>query len=191
VAAARAGVIVGAGASERMGRPKALLPWRGSTLVEYAVQQARLAGVVDLVVILGPATRDLHLDARIAFNPDPDTGRSTSIRLGAQSLPDRVVGVLVQSVDQPVPAEVLGMLFDALEAGARVAIPTYRGHRGHPVCVAGDLLGELRALSEDTQGLRAIVRRYEATEVPVDAEAVTWNLNDPNAYAAARDAVQP
>ena len=181
-------MIVAAGASERMGRPKALLPWHGSTLVEYAVQQARLAGVVDLVVILGPATRDLHLDARIAFNPDPDTGRSTSIRLGAQSLPDHVAGVLVQSVDQPVPAEVVGVLFDAVEAGAHVAIPTYRGRRGHPVCVAGDLLADLRALSEDTHGLRAVVRRYEPTEVPVQAEAVTWNLNDPHAYAAALDA---
>src|SRR5215470_3180049 len=63
VAAGRAGVIVAAGASERMGQPKALLAWRGSTLLEYAVQQARLAGVEELVVVLGPATPDLRLDA--------------------------------------------------------------------------------------------------------------------------------
>jgi molybdenum cofactor cytidylyltransferase len=191
VAPTRAGVIVAAGASERMGRPKALLPWRGSTLVEYAVQQARLAGVHQLVVVLGPATRDLRLDALSAFNPDPETGRSTSIRLGAQRLPDDVAGVLVQSVDQPVPAEVVSALFAAVEAGACVAIPTFGGRRGHPVCLSGALLGELRALTEQSQGLRAVVRRHTPTEVAVDAEAVTWNLNDPTAYAAARGDVQP
>ena len=191
MAAGRAGVIVAAGASERMGQPKALLAWHGSTLLEYAVQQARLAGVEELVVVLGPATPDLRLDALIAFNPDPDTGRSTSIRLGAERVPDGVPAVLVQSVDQPVPAHVIATLFEAVESGAHVALPTFGGRRGHPVCFRGDLLSELRAVAEDAEGLRAIVRRHERTEVAVDAEAVVWNLNDPAAYAAALGVVQP
>jgi molybdenum cofactor cytidylyltransferase len=188
VAAKRAGVIVAAGASERMGQPKALLPWCGSTLVDYAIQQARLAGVEDLAVVLGPATRDLRLDALIAFNPDPETGRSTSIRLGAERLADDVTAIVIQSVDQPVPTEVIRMLFQTVESGARAAIPTFRGRRGHPVCFSGELLSELRSVSEDTQGLRAVVRRHPATEVAVDSEAVIWNLNDPAAYAAALQA---
>ena len=188
MAAKRAGVILAAGASERMGQPKALLAWHGSTLLEYAMQQARLAGVEDLAVVLGPATRDLRLDALIAFNPDPETGRSTSIRLGAERLPDDVSAVLVQSVDQPVPADVITTLFWTVESGAHVAIPTFRGRRGHPVCFSGDLLRELRAVSEEAQGLRAVVRRHAPTEVAVDTEAVVWNLNDPAAYAAALQA---
>ena len=185
MAAKRAGVIVAAGASERMGQPKALLAWRGSTLVDYAIQQARLAGVEDLAVVLGPATRDLRLDALIAFNADPETGRSTSIRLGTERLADDVTAVLIQSVDQPVPAEVIQMLFQTVESGARVAIPTFRGRRGHPVCFSGELLSDLRSVSEDAQGLRGVVRRHSTTEVAVDSEAVIWNLNDPAAYAAA------
>jgi molybdenum cofactor cytidylyltransferase len=174
-----------------MGQPKALLAWRGSTLLEYAIQQARLASVDDLAVVLGPATRDLHPDALIAFNPDPETGRSASIRLGAERLADDVTAVLVQSVDQPVPAQVITTLFQTVESGARVAIPTFRGRRGHPVCFSGDLLRELRAVSEEAQGLRAVVRRHPPTEVSVDSEAVVWNLNDPAAYAAALGVVQP
>jgi len=174
-----------------MGQPKALLAWRGSTLLEYAVQQARLSGVAELVVVLGPATRDLRVDALIAFNPDPETGRSTSIRLGAERLPDGVRAVLVQSVDQPVPADVLAALFDAVESGADVAIPTFGGRRGHPVCFRGHLLSELRAVAEEAEGLRAVVRRHARTEVAVDAAAVIWNLNDPAAYAAALQAQPP
>jgi molybdenum cofactor cytidylyltransferase len=96
--------------------------------------------------------------------------------------------VLVQSVDQPCPPEVLEQLFGAIERGAGdIAIPTFEARRGHPVCFAGQLLTELRELSEASEGLRAVVRGHAAAvvEVPVSTEAVRWNLNDPAAYAAA------
>jgi molybdenum cofactor cytidylyltransferase len=168
-----------------MRQPKALLPWRGSTLLDYAVQQARLAGVDDLVVVLGPGTRDLRPNTPTTFNPSPESGRSTSIRLGTKRLADVVGAILVQSVDQPVPEAVIAALFEAVENGADVAVPTYRGRRGHPVCFSGELLSELRAVSEEGQGLRSVVRRHDVTEVNVHSEAVVWNLNDPAAYAAA------
>jgi molybdenum cofactor cytidylyltransferase len=179
----RAAIILAAGASQRMGSPKALLEWRGSTLLEYAIDQARVASVSDLVVVLGPATRHLSLETPTVFNPEPETGRSTSIRLGASALGDDPSAVLVQSVDQPVPADVLRTLFGVQ---AEVAIPTFKGRRGHPVCLAGSLLEELRQVDEASEGLRAVVRRHRVVEVPVDDESVVWNLNDPAAYEAAR-----
>lgn len=181
-------MILAAGASRRMGQPKALLPWAGSTLLDYAIHEARSAHVDALVVVLGPATAHLRLDVTTAFNPDPETGRSASIRIGTAALPDDIQAVLVQSVDQPSPAEVLNALYDALGDSADIAIPTYGGRRGHPVCFAASLLAELRAVTEAEQGLRAIVRRHAGrlVEVAVAAESAIWNLNDPQAYAAAR-----
>src|SRR5437588_6485928 len=55
----RGALILAAGASQRMGSPKALLPWGEGTLLEYVLQQARAAAVEDIVVVLGPATRHL------------------------------------------------------------------------------------------------------------------------------------
>jgi molybdenum cofactor cytidylyltransferase len=188
MSAARAAIILAAGASRRMGSPKALLPWGNSTLLEYAVQQARAAGVVDLAVVLGPATAHLTVDAQTVVNPEPETGRSASIRFGAGQLRDGVGAIAVQSVDQPVAADVLVALFAAVEGGAHLAVPTFGGRRGHPLCCAGRLLGELRDVREEDLGLRAVVRRHSVTEVPVDTESVVWNLNDPAAYAAARAA---
>jgi molybdenum cofactor cytidylyltransferase len=189
MAGARGAVIVAAGASQRMGRPKALLPWAGTTLLDHAVRTARAAGVVHLAVVLGPATEQLAgtLDAMTVLNPRPESGRSTSIRFGAQALPDEVAAVLVQSVDQPAPLAVLTALFTALEAGGAVSLPVFGGRRGHPVCVAGRLLPELRRVDEAEEGLRSIVRGYAAqtVEVDVESESVLWNLNDPAAYAAA------
>jgi CTP:molybdopterin cytidylyltransferase MocA len=111
-------------------------------------------------------------------------GRSSSLRLGATAL-GQADAVLVQSVDQPCPPAVVGALFEAVEQGAEIAIPTYGGRRGHPICVAGHLLPELRLVTEEDQGLRAVVRRHGAHEVPVGTEQVLQNLNDPAAYAAA------
>jgi molybdenum cofactor cytidylyltransferase len=200
VAAQLGAVILAAGASQRMGTPKALLPWAGTTLLDHAVQQARAAGIAHVVVVLGPATQPLAdapwlADVHVRFNPDPETGRSASIRIGSDALPDDVEAVLVQSVDQPCESDVLTSLFAALEAGSaevevEVAVPTYAGRRGHPICLSGRLLSELRAVSEQEQGLRSIVRRHAQLEVPVSRASVVWNLNDPAAYAAARAAAE-
>jgi CTP:molybdopterin cytidylyltransferase MocA len=186
----RAAIILAAGASERMGSPKALLPWRGSTLVEHAVDQARGAGVEQIVVVVGPAIRHVELNATTVLNPAPETGRSASIRLGSAAIAAAPAAILVQSVDQPVEADVLAALFQAVEDNAEVAVPSYRGRRGHPVCFTGQLLSELREVRETDEGLRAVVRRHAVTEVPVDSETVTWNLNDPGSYAAAQAAIE-
>jgi molybdenum cofactor cytidylyltransferase len=171
-----------------MGTPKALLPWGNSTLLGFAIELAHKGGVDDLVVVLGPATQHLQVNAVSVVNRDPGSGRSASIRLGCEALPDDVAAVVVQSVDQPVEAEVLSALFEAIGGSVDVAIPTYHGRRGHPVSFAGRLLAELRQVSEQDQGLRAVVRRYadSVADVPVDKESILWNLNDPAAYAAAR-----
>jgi molybdenum cofactor cytidylyltransferase len=190
--ARRGALILAAGASRRMGTPKALLPWGQTTLLQYALTQARAAGVDDVVVVLGPATQKLEkeLEVRVAFNPQPETGRSASIRLGAALLSDDVGAVLIQSVDQPSSLEVLTGLFEAIFQGGLVAVPTYEGRRGHPICLGGQLLTELRAVTEEEEGLRSIVRRHrdQLIEVPVSSESVVWNLNDPAAYEAARAA---
>jgi len=186
MSAGRAAIVLAAGASQRMGTPKALLPWGDSTLLESAIVQARASGVTDLVVVLGPATQHLHVDAVMVVNPEPQTGRSASIRLGASALGGGVGAIVVQSVDQPVTMEVLVALFETVERGAEVAIPVFGGRRGHPVCLAGRLVRELQMVSEEGQGLRTVVRRHAVTEVAVGSESVVWNLNDPAAYAAAR-----
>jgi molybdenum cofactor cytidylyltransferase len=187
----RGALILAAGGSQRMGSPKALLPWQGTTLLAYVLQQARAAAVTDIVVVLGPATRHLEGslgNARVVINMEPETGRSASIRLGSAALSEDVRSIVIQSVDQPVGADVLNLLFAGVARGADIVLPTYRDRRGHPVCVSGQLLPELRAVTEEGEGLRAVVRAHaqHLVEVPVDSESVLWNLNDPAAYAAAQ-----
>jgi molybdenum cofactor cytidylyltransferase len=182
----RAAIVLAAGASRRMGTPKALLPWGDTTLLQHAVSACRTAGAREVVVVLGPGMGAVNVDATTVVNPDASTGRSASIRLGAAALSEVPAAILVQSVDQPVSARVLAALFDAIERGAEVAQPLFGERRGHPICLAGTLLPELLRVNEESLGLRAVTRRRAVTEVAVQEEAVMWNLNDPSTYAAAR-----
>src|SRR5437879_9257469 len=97
VATRRGVLILAAGASQRMGTPKALLAWGNSTLVEYVLAQARAAAADVIVVVLGPATRHLDGtlgDVRVALNLEPESGRSASIRIGTAALPSDVESIV-------------------------------------------------------------------------------------------------
>jgi CTP:molybdopterin cytidylyltransferase MocA len=192
--AERAAFILAAGASRRMGSPKALLPWAGTTLLQYAIDQARAAHVTDIVVALGPATAHLAQDLGVTtvVNSDPDTGRAASIQMAAQAARWDADAILVQSVDQPIVAAISDRLLTAVEAGAIAAVPVFEGRRGHPVACAGSLLPDLRALALEPQGLRSLLGRHTHTlvEVGVDSDAVLWNLNDFRMYTSAMHAAQ-
>lgn len=174
-----------------MGSPKPLLPWRETTLLGYALGELRSVPVEQIVVVLGLAHAEIRLAvpalgaATVVLNLDEQSERSGSIRIGSAAISPAATAVVVQSVDQPCAMEILRAL---LTAEGAIAIPTFEGRRGHPLVVSGRLLPELREVDEATQGLRAVVRRHaaEIVEVPVADASVTWNLNDPETYTAAR-----
>lgn len=183
-----------------MGRAKALLPWAGATLVQYSLAQLRDAGTAVTVVVLGGNAEEVQ-----ATLPPPapnlvivinehylEGGRSSSIRAGAAKLPPGAHPIVIQSIDQPCPASVLQVLYEVLEdnlsaSHLAIAIPTHQGRSGHPICLSGELTGELMSVTEREQGLRAILRHHpdRIARVPVSSSAVLLNLNDPVAYNAA------
>lgn len=191
-AAVRA-LLFAAGESSRMGRPKALLPWRGRPLVAYQVEQLLEAGADEVVVVVGHAAGDVRppaeaAGARVVENPAYRDGRAGSVRVGAQALPDDTLAVVTLNVDQPRPAALVRRVIDAhLAHGAAITTPEAGGRRGHPVVFAGSLLPELRAVSEADQGLRAVVHRHGARRflAPIDDPIIHLEFNTPDEYAAA------
>jgi molybdenum cofactor cytidylyltransferase len=187
-------LLLAAGESTRMGELKALLPWDGRPLLQYAVDQLIASPVERVAVVLGhqgPALRALlPRSARLLVvdNPAYREGKVSSILAGVAALPPEG-HVLVLGVDQPRPASLLTQVIQAhLDGGARITIASYGARRGHPVIFAPTLRAELLALEEATEGLRAVLRRYagEVHLCETGSPLALTNLNTPADVAAAR-----
>jgi molybdenum cofactor cytidylyltransferase len=180
-----------------MGRLKQLLPWAGTTLIAWQVEQLREAGADDIVVVLGHEADQVRsavpATARIVLNESYLQGRASSLRCGAEAVSDATDAILILSVDQPRPAWLSRLLIDRWrQTRAPIVSPRFPRRFGHPVLVAGALLPELRAVTEETLGLRAVIDRHlaEADAIPVANEEVDVDLNTPSDYGAALGSFQ-
>ena len=190
-------ILLAAGESSRMGQLKALLPWQGRTLLEHQVSALRVGGVERVVVVLGHRSDDLRPlveSSQVAtwvINPDYLQGKTTSIKAGLSSLdPDAVSEILLLNVDQPRSAPDIAHILHTHRAnGYAVTVPTYGGKGGHPIVLSAGLLGELLEIDEESQGIKAVVRRRpEAViRIPLDNPEILLDLNTPEQY---REAVQ-
>ena len=175
-----------------MGRPKALLPWGETTLIGYQVGELVAAGVDEVLVVLGHAADEIRpyvpTGTRIVVNEVYRNGRASSLRAGARGLAEDADPILVLNVDQPRPRQVLIALLSAHLAGeAILTLPLVEGKRGHPPVLAGSLLAELRAATEEDQGLRGIIaaHRREIHEALFDSPIFLLDVNTPGQYQRA------
>ncbi|MCH7738185.1 MAG: nucleotidyltransferase family protein [Chloroflexi bacterium] len=191
-------VLLAAGESSRMGELKALLPWRDTTLLEHQLRMLLDAGVQQVVVVVGhDADRlkpiiDAVDGASWTLNNDYLQGKTTSLKAGVAALAGQQLSdVLLLNVDQPRSADTVRTLVERhLGSSFRITIPTHGGKGGHPILIAAELLPELAEIEEESQGLKAVVRRHaEATErFELDDPSVLWDLNTPEQYQKALDA---
>jgi molybdenum cofactor cytidylyltransferase len=184
-----AAVILSAGASSRMGRPKALLPYREGTFLEHLIQVTRHPRIGVTRVVLGAGAEEIRAIAKldpsiVVLNSDWQQGQLSSIQAGLRSLEGfQTDGMVLCPVDHPlVSADLVRELVETFYAGTKpIVLPIYLGRRGHPAIFSSALYGELLAAPAD-KGARAVVWAHAADilEVPTDEEGVILNLNDPD-----------
>ncbi len=187
-----------------MGTLKALLDWQGRSLIIHQIVALREAGADEVVVVLGHradelqarigANRDVYNLGRVrcVINEDYAQGKTTSIKTGLWALgpsADPDAAILMLNVDQPRSVGIIRETLDAHSNGhdTLITIPTYQGKGGHPIVVSRSLYGELIAIDEKTQGMRAITERHcDATQrVELGAAELLWDVNTPEQYQAA------
>jgi molybdenum cofactor cytidylyltransferase len=153
-----AAVILAAGESRRLGRPKQLEPWGETNLLSHVVARTREFAVEEVWVVLGHDYERILLqtdldDVGIIENPEWEEGIASSIRVGLDALTrlsrcDRALMVLG---DQPaVPTEVVEELMAShAQASHPVSVPKYRYNWGNPVLVDRSLWPRLMSLEGD------------------------------------------
>jgi molybdenum cofactor cytidylyltransferase len=185
------GILLAAGESSRMGRPKGLLPWRGTTLLEYQMNSLLQGGCDKVIVVTGkydvemtPLLKD-RLGVIRAYNPKFLEGKTTSVKAGVGELPDGIHSIVLLAVDQPRPAWVIEKVLRLhTDFGADVTSPGFDGHGGHPLVFDAKLRPELAAINEEDEGVRQIFRKSEIDHhrVKFDSAIVRLDINTPEAY---------
>ncbi len=197
-------ILLAAGVSRRMGTLKALLDWQGRFLIIHQIVTLREAGADEVVVVLGHradelqarigANRDVYDvgNVRCVVNEDYALGKTTSIKTGLRDLSgaaDTGGSILMLNVDQPRSAGIVRQVLAAHRdaEGVLITIPTYNGKGGHPIVVSRTLYDELMAITEATEGMRAVTERHKnATQrVGLGAPELLWDVNTPEQYQAA------
>ena len=169
-----AGLVLAAGGSRRLGRPKQLLPYGGATLLDHTLGTARACRFDQLVCVLGGASDEVRatVDLRgidVVLNPEFGAGCSSSIAAALGTVDPRVDVVVLLLGDQPgvLPETVAALL--AGRGGAPLAACRYDGGRGHPLAFARSTFGDLAALHGD-KGVWRLMDRSDVVEVDVPGE---------------------
>jgi molybdenum cofactor cytidylyltransferase len=191
-----AGVILSAGASSRMGRDKALLPWRDGTFLSAAIRA--LQPVTELVIVVTGANvaslapiADAHA-AFLAVNPDPQQGQFSSLKVGLQDVLNRGRdAAIVTLVDRP-PAEVatieqIKSTFLASDEGTWAVVPEYQGKHGHPFIIGREMIEAfLRAPVHSTARDVEHANQEHILYVPVNDPLVVANVDTPEDFEKLR-----
>jgi molybdenum cofactor cytidylyltransferase len=176
------GVLLAAGASRRLGRPKQLLVWRGEPLVRRAARAAIEAGVDELVVVTGAereaiASALAGLDLRLVENARWADGIGSSIATGVRAASGAAVLLLL--ADQPgVDAALLAELIAGMEAGHERVACAYAGVVGVPALFSRPSdLAALRELSGD-RGAGPLLRSAGAQVLAIPAAQAAHDIDD-------------
>lgn len=179
----RAAIILAAGASSRMGQPKALLEYRGETFLDRLIGlfEARCSTVVVVLGYHAEAIRKgVRRVARFVVNPYPERGMLSSLQTGLAALPAECESFFFTPVDYPaISAATVARL---AESQAAVAIPRFAGKRGHPVLCRRELATEFLACADKASDvIHAHIAETEYIEV--DDAGILTDVDDAEAYA--------
>ena len=182
-------IILAAGGSTRMGSPKQLLKFEGTTLLRRAVSSAMDAGCDPVIVVTGSASEEVRgeldgLDVHEIFNAEWQTGMASSIKVGIGEIKraDPEVGAVVIMVcDQPhVTAELMRLLIAAHRARTKSIVASKYGEDfGVPALFDKKHLDELNELEGD-RGAKAIIKKHAEDAEFVDFPEGVIDVDTPD-----------
>jgi molybdenum cofactor cytidylyltransferase len=182
------GLVLGAGGSTRLGRPKQTLPYRDGTLLGHVVGVARACRFDQLVVAIGGAAEEVRAavdlsGVQVVVNDAYGEGCSSSIAAALRVVDERCDVLVLMLGDQPgVTAETVRALLVG-RGDAELAVCRYDDGRGHPIAFARSLFGALADLHGDKGVWRLVDQGAE--DVPV-AGAIPRDVDTLEDYAAVR-----
>jgi molybdenum cofactor cytidylyltransferase len=191
-------ILLAAGLSSRMGRPKLLLPWGETTVLGQVVSTFAAVGLKDLVIVTGAVREEIERKAaelaknfpvRCVYNPDFEHGGMlSSIQVGLTALSSQTNAALIALGDQPQVLEetVRGICDSYVRTNSSLVIPSFQNQRGHPWLAARNLWANILKLpstSTPKQFLNAYTGHVEY--IPA-SPSILQDLDTPSEYERLR-----
>jgi molybdenum cofactor cytidylyltransferase len=168
-------VILAAGMSKRLGRPKQLLELNGVPLVRHVATRVNSSTVDRVLVVTGAESSRVRaalagLGTGFVVNPAYESGQASSLRAGLAALPGDADAMVVLLADQPGidPVTIDRVVAARRERGAGIVMAQYGEDRGHPVLFGREFFDELARIEGD-QGGREVIRAHAGALVLVAA----------------------
>ncbi|MDP9134924.1 MAG: nucleotidyltransferase family protein [Actinomycetota bacterium] len=183
------GLVLGAGGSKRLGRPKQTLPFRDGTLLGHVVGVARDCAFDQTVVAIGGASEDVRAavdlsGVDVVVNDAYGAGCSSSIAAALGIVDPRCDVLVLMLGDQPgvTPDTVSALL--AGRGDAELAVCRYEDGRGHPIAFGRGVFGALANLHGDKGVWRLLDQGGDdVVEVPI-VGTIPLDVDTPEDYAA-------
>ena len=189
-----AGIVLAAGASRRLGRPKQLLPLGGRPLLEWVLDAARGARLAQLVLVLGHEAEMIqavvnHADFDIILNKRHAEGMSRSLRLGLDAARPDIMAAVVLTGDQPFieAAHVIALGHAWKKTGESMIATDFGDYIGSPMLLARTMWPMVEEISGD-QGARALLKGRSRSVLTVEAgnPRAALDVDTEESYATAR-----
>lgn len=184
-------LVLAAGESRRMGRPKAFLPVDGVPFIERIVRTLEQTKVGSIHVVLGYNAAEMirriaYLPVEPVINPDYTLGQLSSLQAGIRALEGRDVdGILVHLVDHPfIDKTLVDHLIDQFYLTRKlIVVPRCGDRRGHPVIFSKQLFPEFLAAAVE-RGAKPVVRAHieESLEIETTQDGVLIDIDTPEEY---------
>ncbi len=188
-------IILAAGQSKRMGKPKLLLPFGEKTIIETVVEKAVRSKVDEVLVVLGSFREKIEqrlgsMPVKTLFNPQYSEGMHTSVQCGFREVPPETRAALVMLGDQPsVTSTTIDRViekFDDTKKG--IILPVYQNRRGHPILIDLKYREKIKNLNPDI-GLRELIHNHpeDISEIEVETSSILQDIDDVDDYTRELD----
>jgi molybdenum cofactor cytidylyltransferase len=185
-------VILAAGQSRRMGKPKINLPWKNTTVLGAIVEILFESGIVDIVIVTGEAPVHGLVEQeglRLYFIKNPraaESGMLVSLQIGLRQVKSHMDAVMVVLGDQPqIESKVVQALVrEFSNKKGSIIVPSFRMRRGHPLIIGKPFWENLLSLPSEKSLRDFLDSQIQKTiYVNVDSESILQDLDTPDDYA--------
>ncbi len=183
-------LILAAGESRRMGKPKMLLPWGASNIIGTVISNAVNALCDHVSVVLGADADKIvatipDLKVEKVLNSAYRDGMLSSVQAGIRSLPPTTTAVMILLGDQPmISTEIIDRLIERYKKSEKaILIATAKGRRGHPMIFSAKYIPEILSYGQ-AETLRTIQDKHpeEVEEVETGDPQILRDIDTPQDY---------